>query len=252
MIVFQHVAHELLGTLNPLLKEKGFRIRYINFGRHPDMNPSLDGYNGLVVLGGPMGVYEAEKHPHLKIECQRIEEALKKNIPILGVCLGSQLIAHVLGASVKKSKEKEIGWYDVHLTDDGAKDPLFYKFKKTEKIFQLHGDAFESPKDSVHLARSELCEGQAFRYGENVYGFQFHLEVDKAMIHRWLKVPANVADLESSGGKFTAGNIERETEKWITRSMELSQATFSQFIKIFGLKEKVRALGSGHGKPHRG
>lgn len=252
MIVFQHVAHELLGTLNPLLKEKGFRIRYINFGRHPEMDPSLEDYNGLVVLGGPMGVYEAEKYPHLKTEMKRIEEALKKDIPILGICLGSQLVAKALGAKVQKNKEPEIGWYDVELTEDGAQDPLFYKFRKSEKIFQLHGDSFELPKNSVHLARSELCEAQAFRYGEKVYGFQFHLEVDKPTIHRWLKIPANLKDIEDSSGKFTTGNIERETEKWVTRSMELSQATFSQFIKIFRLKEKTKSLGSGHGKPPRG
>jgi len=110
ILVFQHVAHELLGTLNPLLKKKGF-------------------------------VYE-----HLKLEFRRIEEALKKEIPVLEICLGAQLVAPVLGAKVQKSPEKEIGWYDVHLADHGAKDLVFKGFKKNEKVFQLRGDTFEVAK----------------------------------------------------------------------------------------------------------
>src|SRR4051812_26954694 len=98
LIVFQHVAHEILGTLNPLLKEQGFRVRYINFERTPHAEPALDKYNGLVVLGGYMGVYEADKYTHIRVEMKRIEEALKRNIPVLGICLGSQILAHVLGS----------------------------------------------------------------------------------------------------------------------------------------------------------
>ncbi len=87
IIVFQHVAHEILGTLNPLLKSKGFRVRYINFDRNPEETPSLEKYNGLIVLGGNMGVYEAEKYTHIKVELKLIEQALSKNIPILGICV---------------------------------------------------------------------------------------------------------------------------------------------------------------------
>src|SRR5204863_9872367 len=113
LLVLQHVAHELLGTLNPLLKRSGFRIRYVNFARHPDAQPSLDGYNWLVVLGGPMSVNDADRLPHLTTEMRLIEEALRRNIPVLGICLGAQLIAKTLGADVYPNKEKEIGWYDV-------------------------------------------------------------------------------------------------------------------------------------------
>lgn len=89
VLVFQHVSNEILGTLNPLLKSRGMRIRYINFDRSPDEAPSVDRYSGLVILGGHMGVYEADKYTHIKVEMQLIEKALKKNIPILGICLGS-------------------------------------------------------------------------------------------------------------------------------------------------------------------
>ena len=93
LLVFQHVAHEILGTLNPLLKRAGFRSRYVNFGRHPDAQPSLDGYHGLLILGGPMSVYEDHRFPHLSTEMKLIEDAMQRNLPVLGICLGAQLIA---------------------------------------------------------------------------------------------------------------------------------------------------------------
>jgi GMP synthase (glutamine-hydrolysing) len=247
VLVFQHVAHEILGTLNPLLKAEGFRIRYVNFQRHSDFQANLEGYNGLIVLGGPMGVYEAAQFPHLTHEMKIIEEALKKEIPVLGICLGSQLLAEVLGGKVRKSKQQEIGWYDVKLTEKGMCHQHFKGFSETEKIFQLHGDTYDVPKGAEHLASSEMCEAQAFQMGK-AYGYQFHLEVDEAMIHRWLKIPANKKDLDDSKGKFTEEKILSDTHKFIKRSLELSRASFGAFVDSFGKKEKKVALGSGHGK----
>ena len=129
LLVFQHVPHEILGTLNPLLKRAGFRIRYVNFARHPDAEPSLNGYDGLVVLGGPMSVNDTGRLAHLTIEMKLIEEAMKKNLPVLGICLGAQLIAKTLGADVYANKEKEIGWYDVSPTDHAENDPLLMTFQ---------------------------------------------------------------------------------------------------------------------------
>lgn len=246
-MVLQHVGHEPLGSLNPMLKAAGFRIRYINFGRDPDSVPSLDGYGGLIVLGGPMGVYESSQYPHLKVEMQLIEEALRKNIPILGICLGSQLLAHALGAKVYKATTMEIGWLDLHLT--GHHDPLFAEFNRTEKVFQLHQDTFELPKGSVQLARSDLHEGQAFRFGDKCYGLQFHLEVDKAMIHRWLKVADNIKMLSDSKGLYSHEQIISDTEIYIDRCLKLSGKAFSKFIEIFQLPERSILLGSDHAKP---
>ena len=244
-MIFQHVAHEPLGTLNPLLKAAGFRIRYVNFGRQADVVPSLDGYNGLIVLGGPMGVYEVYKHPHLKTELTLIEAALKKNIPVLGICLGSQLLAHALGAEVKRNPLSEFGWYNVAKTEDGAKDPLFAAWKKDEKIFQAHQDAFALPSGAKHLAQSSACANQAFVYGDKVYGFQFHLEVDKAMIHRWLGVTSNQALFENAADSQSPERITKETDLCIERSSELSTETFSRFIDLFQLKARPLLVGSG-------
>lgn len=247
IMVVQHVAHEPLGTLNPMLKAAGFRIRYVNFGRHPDTVPSLEGYRGLIVLGGPMGVYETAKFPHLVHEMTMIEDALKRQIPILGICLGSQLLAQVLGAKVEKAKTMEIGWLDVHRTAHG--DPLFEGYSPVEKVFQLHQDTFEIPKGAVHLKRSDLYEGQAFRYGANAYGLQFHLEVDKAMVHRWLKIADNIQMLKDSKGLYSAEEILAGTERFMARNLELAQMSFKRFIEIFQLPDRPLLLGSDHAKP---
>jgi GMP synthase (glutamine-hydrolysing) len=248
ILVLQHVPHEILGTLNPLLKKHGFRIRYVNFGRDPNAEPNLEGYNGLIILGGPMGAYEGDKYPHIKTELRLIEDALKKNIPILGICLGSQLIAKALQSGVKPHHSKEIGWHEVSFTEHGRSDSLFKKFNKSEQIFQLHGDTFDVPNGTHHLAFSKLCEGQAFRYGDKVYGLQFHLEVDEAMILRWLKVPQNQRDLAASA-PLTEEEIIKQTTQHISRSLELSHEAFSNFIQLFNLPERKIRLGSDHGKP---
>jgi GMP synthase (glutamine-hydrolysing) len=234
LLVLQHVAHELLGTLNPLLKRNGFRIRYVNFARHPDAQPSLDGYHGLVVLGGPMSVNDTRQHPHLMMELYLIEEAMRRNLPVLGICLGAQLIAKTLGAPVYPNGEKEIGWYDVTPTKDAEGDPLLAEFQGTEKIFQWHGETFDLPRTSAHLAFSSLCANQAFRFGRNIYGLQFHLEVDEPMIERWLRVVENRREITSLGGKIDPAAIRRDTPLHLIRLQQLGNQVFGEFIRLFG------------------
>ncbi|HTF91985.1 MAG TPA: gamma-glutamyl-gamma-aminobutyrate hydrolase family protein [Verrucomicrobiae bacterium] len=244
LLVFQHVPHELLGTLNPMLKKAGFRIRYVNFGRHPDAQPRLDGYDGLVVLGGPMSVNDEDRLPHLVTEMKLIEAALSRNLPVMGICLGAQLIAKTLGAAVYPNQEKEIGWYDVSPTDHAQSDPLLGAFSATEKIFQWHGETFDIPKSTSHLAFSSLCANQAFRYGDNVYGFQFHLEVDEPMIHRWLRVAENRQEITALGGAISPEGIHKETPEHIARLHQLSERVFGEFINLFGVRKMFLTLPS--------
>lgn len=240
ILVCQHVPYELLGTFNPLLKEFGFRIRYVNFGRHPDARPKLDGYQGLVILGGPMCLDQSDRYPHLHYELKLIEEALKWDIPLLGICLGAQLVAKTLGAWVGKNHEREIGWYDVSLTEEGRLDPVLRNLEPTEKIFQWHGDTFDIPDGGVHLASSDLCQNQAFRYGDKAYAFQFHLEVDEPMIERWLHVPGHLREIEGLAGKIDPQQIRLETPRYIERLKELSRRTFAEFLNTFGFEKKYR------------
>lgn len=244
IMVFQHVAHEPLGTLDPLIKAAGFRIRYINFGRDPFLDPDVENYNGLIVLGGPMGVYEANQYPHLKWEMKQIEKAVARNIPVLGICLGSQLIAHVLGSTVRKASQWELGWSDVELTTHAGSDPVFAHYRPKEKLFQIHQDTYDIPSSAIHLAKSNVCASQAFRYGEKTYGLQYHLEVDQAMIQRWMNRAENHSIIQNSGGQFSLDTIEKDTEKHIADSLELSKKSFQTFIDLFGLPEKRERLGS--------
>lgn len=244
ILVCQHVPHELLGTLNPLLKSHGFRIRYVNFGRHPREQPDLDGYDGLIILGGPMCVDETHEHPHLLTETKLIEKAILRDLPVLGICLGAQLIAKTLGAPVRRNPVPEIGWYDVAATTAARVDPLFKHCHKAEKIFQWHRDTFELPDGCIHLAESATCKNQAFRFGKHVYGFQFHLEVDEPMIERWLKVPGNRRDLDAMVGIIDAGQIRHETHRHMSRLKALSRNVFGEFAGLFGFSKKARLLSS--------
>ena len=244
LLVCQHVAFEILGTLDPLLRGAGFRIRYVNFSREPEARPCLDGYHGVIVLGGPMNLDQIEDYPHLDTEIALIREAVDREIPTLGICLGAQLLATALGADVRHNPQKEIGWYDVSLTDEGRRDPLFSHFEETEKIFQWHGDTFEIPDGAVRLAGSPTCANQAFRYGENVYGFQFHLEVDEPLIERWLTVPIHVAELEALGGAIDPEQIRLETPANIARLEQLSDRTFGALIDVLGQRKRHRVLSS--------
>lgn len=244
LLVFQHVAYEILGTLDPLLRGAGFRIRYVNFGRNPDAKPSLDGYDGLIILGGPMNVDQVDQYSHLATEINLIQGAIHRRLPTLGICLGAQLVAKAVGADVRRNREKEIGWYSISLTDEGKSDPLFAHFQDTERIFQWHGDTFEIPEGADHIASSSTCENQAFRYGDNVYGFQFHLEVDEKLIERWLQVPAHKREIENLKGKVDPEVIKQETSLYINRLKQLSSRTFGEFIKLFGIEKRSKTLWS--------
>jgi len=246
IVVFQHVPWEILGTFHPLLKKAGFRIRYVNFGRDPEARPKIKDYDGLIVLGGPMGVYETAKHPHLAVEMACIKEAIQQEKPVLGICLGAQLIAAALGAAVAPNENKEIGWYGVSLTPSGKTDPVLGELSEKEMIFQWHADRFDVPKGAERLAGSELCENQAFRFGERVYGFQFHLEVDEPMVKRWIEVPANLAEIRGLGGDGHLEKLLSDTAKFVDRQKELSDKAFGRYIQLFSTKKRTVVLRSGH------
>src|SRR5262249_24611509 len=160
------------------------------------------------------------------LEVELIRQAIGQGLPVLGICLGAQLIAKALGAPVYANGGKEIGWYDVASTPPTKDDPLFKDFGAEEKIFQLHSDTFELPAGAEPLATSRTWPCQAFRYGTNVYGLQFHLEVDEPLIERWLTIPEHCAELGEGHGRIDPAVIRRETPLHIHRSRSLSDQVF--------------------------
>ncbi|MDR4498117.1 MAG: type 1 glutamine amidotransferase [Candidatus Scalindua sp.] len=186
VIIIKHIDIEGPGTIGDFLEEKDVPYRIINVFNQEPIPEYLSDISAVILLGGPMNVYEEDKYPFLKKEDAFLKEIFGKGLPVLGFCLGAQLIAKAKGARVKKNPQKEIGWFKLSLDKDVLDDPLFQGFPGEFDVFQWHGDTFEIPDNSVKLAGSELCSNQAFRVGNNVYGLQFHIEVTDVMIQEWI------------------------------------------------------------------
>lgn len=244
ILVFQHVAAEPLGTLDPLIRSRGHRIRFANFEREPDAQPNVDRYRGLIVLGGPMNVEDQARRPHLKTELRAIERMLAQGKPVLGICLGAQLLAHVLGAPVRRHPLAEIGWYRLRTTDAGRDDAVLAPLGAGAPVFQWHGCHFEIPAGATHLARTDGCEQQAFRWGDNAYGFQFHLEMDAPLIERWLANPSYRAELAASGLAHDEHAIRAQTRQHIAAMQAQADAVFNNFLDLAGRPRKRYTLPS--------
>ena len=244
LLVLQHVASEPMGVLDPLLRASGLRIRYVNFARHGNTQVNVAKYDGLVVLGGPMNVDQSSRYPHLLHEIEVIKEALNREIPVLGICLGAQLLAAALGASVHPNPVREIGWYPLAVSAAAATDPLFAHLGDDAEVFQWHAYTFTEPSGSVHLASTKSCANQAFCYKGFAYGLQFHLEVDASLIERWLKHSELKLELESLGGDAHALRVRTETMRYLSASQTRANAVFSAFINLLGRSRRYQTLGS--------
>ncbi|NWG37352.1 type 1 glutamine amidotransferase [Nitrososphaera sp.] len=216
----QNIACETLGTLQRLLKADGFEIE--SKSAQELKSASSAGYSAIVILGGPMAVYD--NLPYLQKEQELIRDAIKNDIPLLGICLGSQLIAQAAGGHVFKGARKEIGLFDVSLSGEGKKG-LFAGLESPMKVFQWHGDTYELPKEAEVLAYSDLYP-QAFKIG-SAYGIQFHLEVDRPMVESWIKE----YDSEVRAEKLDRAKVAPKASE-IERLVERCQKVYRNFVKI--------------------
>jgi GMP synthase-like glutamine amidotransferase len=193
VLAFRHVPFEHLGLIAPALESRGVAVEYADLYADGASDPNPEEYAGLVFMGGPMSANDAL--PWLASEMRWIEQAARRGQPVLGVCLGAQLIAKALGARVYRNPVKEIGWFGIEFTPEAAGDRLFSAAAPREVVFHWHGETFDLSTRAVHLAFSDACRHQAFRVGQNIYGLQFHLEVTPAMIADWCKQDANCGDV---------------------------------------------------------
>jgi GMP synthase-like glutamine amidotransferase len=203
MLVIKHVDNEGPGSIEGVFSADGWGFETIELARGEKLPSDFNETGAMVILGGPMNVYEETKYPFLKVEELLIRKALIEEIPMLGICLGAQLLAKVCGARVKKAPQKEIGWFRVRKTGDGKKDPLLKGSPDQIQVFQWHEDTFDIPEGAILLAEGRDCKNQAFRIGQNAYGLQFHIEVTENMIQTWFQ----------SGEEASAEKILRDTKK---------------------------------------
>ncbi|MCU0530395.1 MAG: gamma-glutamyl-gamma-aminobutyrate hydrolase family protein [Cyanobium sp. Prado107] len=183
---FQHVPFEGLGSIEPWLLERGHQLSVTRFQHWGEAGaaalPDLDAVDLLIAMGGPMSVNDEAIHPWLEGERRCIAEAIGRGIPVLGICLGAQLIASALGARVLRNPQPEIGWFPVQAIPVSssaparAAGPVDFVFPQSLPVFHWHGETFELPAGAVPLARSAGCANQAFQLGTHVFALQFHLE----------------------------------------------------------------------------
>lgn len=175
----QHVAFEGLGSIGAWAAARQYPVTATRLYKG-DRLPEQAAFDCLVIMGGPMNIYEHEAHPWLTAEKLFIEQSLKNMKAIVGVCLGAQLLADVLGQKVYAGRYKEIGWFPIYKTDQARQSPAARFLPDTCEAFHWHGDTFDIPAGALHLARSEACAGQGFIYDQQAVGLQFHLETTRA------------------------------------------------------------------------
>lgn len=184
---FQHVPYENPGYILDWCKENNIKVTFTRFYENESV-PEPDSYDCLIVMGGPMGAYDEKDYPWLVIEKMAIAAAIDCHKPVLGICLGSQLLAASLNARVYKNFEKEIGWFDIDFIPSDHMPSFFPTLQKQNmKVFHWHGDTFDLPENALLLASSKATRNQAFLYGDRVIGFQFHLEVTEANLKEMIQ-----------------------------------------------------------------
>lgn len=172
----QHVPFENPGIILSWATENGHKITYTKL-YEKETFPNIEDFDWLIVMGGPMNIYEEDRYPWLKDEKAFIKEAIESKKIVLGLCLGAQLIADVIGGRVISNSYKEIGWFPVTLTNEAKNLPMFSFLPPNPVVFEWHGDTFvDLPEEAIQIASNEACENQAFVYKNRVFGFQFHME----------------------------------------------------------------------------
>jgi GMP synthase-like glutamine amidotransferase len=211
--LIQHVGFEGPGAIAYWVGARGQTLAITRPDRG-EVLPLVTADDALIVMGGPMGVHDDAEHPWLTREKLWLADAVAAGARVLGVCLGAQLLAHVLGARVFPNREKEIGWWPIHWLEDARAPEAFPFLPDSSIVFHWHGDTFELPAGARHLARSAACENQAFALGERVMALQFHLEATPQGVQDLIQhVPGDLV-----GGPFvqSVGEIQRATPGWET------------------------------------
>ena len=233
IVVIKHVEKEGPGLIEAFFKTDGWELEIVELSKGERLPESLKDVAAVIMLGGPMNVYEEKAYPFLKDEDRFIRKVLVEEIPFLGICLGGQLLSKACGGVIGKAPVKEVGWYAVGLTRDGQKDLLFHGLPKTFKVFQWHEDTFGIPEGGLLLAQARGCKNQAFKIGNNAYGLQFHFEVTEDMIGMWLK---------DENGKVDVRKILAETKRLRAVFEKQANTMFFNFKRIVESSLRIKKI----------
>lgn len=204
VLIITHAASEGPGSLGAFLPRCGAEIHMVSLENGERLPESTREVHAVVIMGGPMSVHDETRYPFLRDELAWLGRAIELNIPVLGICLGAQLIARACGAEVMKAPRSELGWSQVQITDEGRRDILFQGISSVMPVFQWHEETFDIPEGGMLLAMGKECRHQAFRY-RNAYGLQFHPEVTEDMIAEWMEQSPTLREMLR-----TFHGIERE------------------------------------------
>jgi GMP synthase (glutamine-hydrolysing) len=226
VVALRHIAFEDVGTIANLLTRRGLAIEYVDAGVDDLLAIEAAAPDLLIVLGGPIGVYETDRYPFLLDEISLIEQRLASGRPMLGICLGAQLIARAAGCRVFPGPEKEIGYGPVELTVDGLVSPLSALEMSQFNVLHWHGDTFDLPAGAVRLASTGIAQNQAFSLGPEVLALQFHIETEPAKFERWLI--ANTLEIAAAG--LEAGELRRQNALHGPSVAVAGQAVFKAWL----------------------
>lgn len=219
-IAIRHVAFEDLGLLAPIMERAGWSVSFCDAPVDDLSDHAIREADLLIVLGGPIGVYETDKYPFLTAEIALLEQRLRRDLPTLGICLGAQLMAQALGSRVFPGKVKEIGWGPIELTPEGKSSCLR---NLQNEVLHWHGDTFDRPAGAVRLAANANYENQAFAWGRNALALQFHLEADPRQLEEWYVGHA----VELSAAKVSIPELRGRTQA-------LARTVAVQAEQVFG------------------
>jgi GMP synthase (glutamine-hydrolysing) len=191
--------------------------------------PDHDEIAGAVAMGGSMNVDETDRHPELAAEREWLAEAVRRDMPLLGICLGAQLLARALGAEVRLGEGPELGFAPVEILEPN--DPILGALAPSTTVLHWHGDVFDLPDGAEHLARSARTEAQAFRHG-NAWGVLFHPEADSALVEAWLAVPEMVREARAALGDKGAASLPAEAEAAEPDLLEKTTPGFRAFTAL--------------------
>lgn len=233
VIAIRHQPEVPLGVAERALSDAGVDWRYLDAWEATEW-PDLDEVSGLVVLGGKMSAYQTEEYPFLKREHSIVEEAIERDIPMIGICLGAQILARVLGAKVEPMSAKGLGFMRVDATPEGREDPVASSFAPDMRVLLFHEDAFDLPPNAEPLLTDASGKEQAFRFGR-AYGMQFHFEPTESLIAGWCDMMPN---FEEEWG-VSKDDLLRQARECLPGQQAACKATFASFASMLETSDRI-------------